>query len=300
MTTAPRMGPAEWGLLILLSLVWGGSFLFGRIAVQEVPPMTLVLLRVGLAAVALNLWLLFCARHAGRLPWRNFLVMGLLNNIVPFGLIFIGQQEIGAGLAAIVNALTPVWSMLFAHRLTADERLSTHKVVGVALGLAGVAVLVGSAAWAGLSASAWAQLAVVGATISYGLASVFGRRFAGLPAVQTARGQLTASTLLMIPIAAVADRFWTLTLPGVAATISIILLAVVCTAWAYILFFTILQRAGAVNAALVTLLIPPSAAFLGFLFLGETLALRHLAGMALILAGLIAIDGRLAKRLAWR
>ena len=296
MSVRLQMGAVEWGLLLLLSVIWGASFLFGRIAVQELPPMTLVLLRVALAAVAINLWLAWRGGYRGERPWAGLAVLGLVNNVIPFGLIFLGQVEIGAALAAIVNALTPVWSMLFAHWATADERLSANRVGGVVISLAGVAVLIGTSALTGLSAAAWAQVAVLGATLSYGLATVWGRRFAALPPAETARGQLTMSTLLMVPIALVVDRPWTLSMPSGTVWVSVLLLAVVCTAFAYILYFTILQRAGAVNAALVTLLIPPSATLMGIVFLGETLAPHQFAGMGLILAGLVVIDGRLLRR----
>ncbi|MEL7228361.1 MAG: DMT family transporter [Pseudomonadota bacterium] len=297
MTPAPTLSPKTWALLLLLSLIWGGSFLFARIAVLEVPPITLVFARVALAALALNLFLLMRPpnlSHGGR--WRDFALMGLLNNIIPFGLIFYGQLEIGAGLAAIINAMTPVWSLLFAHWRTADEKLSAAKLFGIGIGFAGVATLIGSAAFAGLQASAIAQLAVLGATISYGAASVFGKRFASVPPLITSRGQLTMSTLIIAPLALLIDRPWTLSMPSDAALLSIIALALVCTAYAYILFFRILALAGAVNVSLVTFLVPVSAVLLGILVLGETLAMNQIIGTGLILLGLAVIDGRLLPR----
>ena len=291
-----NMGLTEWALLILLGVIWGGSFLFARIAVLEVPPMTLVLLRVAIAALALNIWLIATSaseiEHKRRL-WLNFAGMGILNNIIPFALIFYGQKEIGAGLAAIVNAMTPIWTLLIAHQFTEDERLSANKLIGIAMGFLGVAILIGGPALAGLSASMIAQLAVLGATISYGFAGVFGKRFAGIPPVETARGQLTASTLIMLPVAAFSDQFWTLPFPSAAAVWSIILLALLCTAFAYILFFAILTRAGAVNLSLVTLIVPVSAIISGALVLGETLSAQQVFGTLIILGGLVVIDGRL-------
>lgn len=292
------MNASTWAALVVLSLIWGGSFLFARIAVQEITPLTLVFARVSLAALTLNVALIFLTRytdHSRRL-WRDFAIMGGLNNIIPFALIFNGQQEIGAGLAAIVNAMTPIWTVLIAHWTTADERMHPRKVFGIAAGFAGVAVLIGSAALAGLQASALAQLSVLGATISYGIASIFGRRFATVPPVETARGQLTASTILMVPIVLFLETPWTAAVPSTTAIAATVALAVVCTAFAYILFFRILASAGATNVSLVTFLIPPSAILLGIVFQGEQMVLRHGVGLALILIGLLAIDGRFMRR----
>lgn len=289
-----RMTALDWSLLIALSILWGGSFLFGRIAVAEVPPLTLVLARVGIAALALHVvlrvrGLSFAPTTAG---WRDYLVMGLLNNLIPFGLIFFGQIEIGAGLAAVINGMTPFWSALMA-RATGVERLPVRKAIGVMLGFAGLAVTVGPAALDGLDAPLIAQLAVVGATISYGAASVFGRRFKAQPPMLTATGQLTASTLLILPAALLIDTPWTLPVPGAAALGAVFGLALASTALAYILFFRVLASAGATNVALVTLLIPVSAIALGALILGEAVEARQIGGMALIALGLAVIDGRL-------
>lgn len=290
-----RMGAAEWALLGLLSLVWGASFLFGRIIVAEVPPLTATWFRVAIAAATLWLVLpLFVPAPRG-LPWGRFAVMGLLNNVVPFALILYGQTAIGAGLAAIVNATTPVWVVLLANVTTPDEKLSRLKLAGVAFGLAGVAVLIGTAALEGLAASVWAQVAVMGAAVSYACAGIYGRRFAGVPPAHTARGQLTMASVILLP-ALLIDRSWALAWPSDAVVWSLVALAVMSTAFAYILFFTILARAGATNVLLVTFLVPVSAIALGWLFLGETLLPRHLVGLLLIVAGLAAIDGRLFRR----
>ena len=295
MVPSPRMGPFEWTLLALLSLVWGGSFLFGRVIVEELPPLTATWLRVALAALTLTAAMLFVRPAPAALPWRAFAVMGLLNNVIPFSLILYGQTAIGAGLAAIVNAMTPVWTVLLANAVTSDEKLSASKASGVALGFAGVAVLIGTAALSGLAASALAQVAVLGATISYACSGLYGRRFAAIPPAHTARGQLTMSTLILLPLL-LFDQPWTLSWPSAAVVWSMLALATVSTAFAYILFFTVLARAGATNVSLVTFLVPVSAIALGGVFLGETLALRHFVGLALIVTGLVLIDGRLVRR----
>ena len=293
--TARSLDSLGWAMLLALSVIWGASFLFGRIAVAEVPPLTLTLLRVALAALTLNLVLVVFKTRAGGAKgrWRDFAVMGLLNNVIPFTLIFNGQQEIGAGLAAIVNAMTPIWTVLIAHWSTRDERMSPLRLAGVMSGFTGVSVLIGGAAFGGLEASAWAQLSVLGATISYAIAGIFGRRFAAIPPLRTAQGVLNAATLIMIPLACFIDRPWTLPIPSTGALMAVLALAVVCTALAYVLFFRILARAGATNVSLVTFLIPPSAILLGAVFRDEILQPRHGAGFALILLGLALIDGRL-------
>ncbi len=296
--STPRLTARIWVLIFLLATIWGSSFLFARIAVLEVPPLTLVFLRVALAALALNLLLMFHNSQGihRRTLRANFAVMGILNNIIPFGLIFYGQLEIGAGLAAIINAMTPIWTVIFANFWTDDEKFSAAKIIGVVLGFTGVAVLIGSSMKDGLQASTIGQLAVLAATISYGVAGVFGRRFAAIQPLQTARGQLTMSTVLILPIVLLVDQPWTLSMPSQSAIWSVIVLAILCTAIAYMLFFKILAEAGAVNVSLVTFVIPPSAIVLGMIVLGERLELHHVIGMAIIMAGLIVIDGRLLKR----
>lgn len=288
-----RMGAMEWALLALLAFLWGGSFLFAKIAVAEIPPATLVLARVGLAAAAL---IIVVATLRIRVPWSwrlagQFLLMGVLNNVIPFGLIFWGQREIAAGLAAILNATTPIFTVLLAHLLTQDEKLTRNRMTGVLCGLGGVAVLIGPHALTRFDLGAVSQLAVIGAALSYGFAGIFGRRFRGLPPIVPAAGMLGGATVVVLPIALWFDRPWTL---GAGATTvgAVVALALVSTAFAYILYFRILARAGATNLQLVTLLVPVSAMALGALILHERLHWNAFAGMALIFLGLAAIDGR--------
>lgn len=295
------MGPAQWATLVILSILWGGSFFFVEIAITALPPFTIVLLRVGLAALALHIFLL--ARGAPvplnlRL-WGAFLVMGLINNVVPFSLLAWGQIQIASGLASILNATTPIFTIVVAHFLTSDEKMTRGRVAGVLIGFAGVALMIGPAVLAGLGANLLAQFACLGATLSYGFAGSFGRRFArmGVSPVQTAAGQVTASALILLPVAAMVDRPWTLQAPGIEVMASVIALALLSTAVAYILFFRLLAAAGATNIMLVTLLVPVSAILLGSAILGERLEPEHFAGMALIGLGLAAIDGRPARAL---
>ena len=294
-----RLGPMDWGLLVLLSLLWGASFLFVGIAVQELPVLTIIALRVSLAALVLWGIALFCGHQLprGRKTWQAFLALGLLNNVIPFGLIVFGQQTIGAGLAAILNATTPLWTVLVAALFLADERFSKQKLFGVLLGLVGVIVMVGPDSLAGISRNLGAQLAVLGATLSYAFASVFGRRFAAakISPLHTALGQVTASSFILMPLALMIDTPWASALPSQATIFAILGLAVLSTAGGYLLFFNILERAGATNVSLVTLLIPPSAIAMGMLVLEETLQGIHFIGLALIILGLLSLQGRLFR-----
>lgn len=295
------MTTLEWVLLLTLSLVWGGSFFFAAIAVAEVPPMTVVLVRVG--GAALLLWLVIFAT-SGAIPrdgrvWLAFFGMGALNNAIPFSLIFWAQTDIASGLASILNATTPIFTVLVAHGLTPDERLTPNRLAGVVLGFLGVVILLNGP---GAGGAVLPMLAVLAAALSYAFASIFGKRFRalGVAPLTTAAGQVTASALLMAPVVVVFDQPWTLAIPSAAALWSLAGLVTLSTALAYFLYFRILATAGATNLMLVTLLVPPSAILLGVAILGEALSLPQLAGMVVIGLGLVAIDGRLVRRLRSR
>jgi drug/metabolite transporter (DMT)-like permease len=181
--------------------------------------------------------------------------------------------------------------------LTTDEKLSANKIAGVIIGFAGVATMIGPSALTGESSSLWGQLAILGAAISYSFAGIFGRRFKvmGVPPLVTATGQISASTLMLIPLALAIDQPWSLPMPSGQTWAALFGIALLSTALAYLIFFRILSSAGATNLALVTFLIPVSAILLGSLVLGEQLATKHIVGMAMIAAGLVAIDGRLLR-----
>jgi drug/metabolite transporter (DMT)-like permease len=291
----PSMGAIEWLLLITLSLLWGGAFFCSEVALEEVRPFTLVLGRVGFAAIVLLgvVYLSGQRMPRGWVAWAPFLAMGALNNLIPFSLIVWGQTEITGGLASILNATTPLFTVLLAHFLTRDERITPSRLAGLALGIAGVVVMIGPAALRGLGVHLLAQIAVLGAALSYAFAGIYGRRFRGQPPLVTAAGQVSASTLMMLPIALLLDRPWTGPLPSVPAWAAILGIAILGTALAYILYFRILAAAGATNLLLVTFLIPVSAVLLGAAILGERLDPEHFSGMTLIGLGLAAIDGRL-------
>ncbi len=300
MTTAAisKPGAVAWALILLLGLIWGGSFFFARVAVLEVSPFTLVFLRLFLAALALHIYLhgRFELYATLRTHWRSFLAMGFINNALPHTLIFFGQTEIGAGLASILNATTPIWTVLIANRWTTDEKLTPAKIAGCLMGFAGTAVLIGPGVTAAASVPFWALILPILAAISYGVAGTYGKRFRGLPAPVSATGQLTASSLIMLPVSLFADQPWALPAPSTHAVLAILALALLSTAFAYLLYFRILALAGATNASLVTLVVPPSAILLGALFLGERLEATDLIGMLLIGLGLVLLDGRLLRR----
>lgn len=296
------MTPLEWGLLILLSILWGGSFFFFAVLVRELPTFTIVVGRVTLAAAFLYLVMraLGLRMPAERSAWAAFLGMGLLNNVLPFSLIVWGQTALASGVAAILNATTPLFTVIVAHVLTADEKMTGPRLAGVACGFAGIVVLMGGGVLGGADTDLLASLAVLGAAISYAFAGVFGRRFKamGIPPLATATGQVTASSIVLIPIMLAVDRPWTLAAPSLAATGALVGVAVLSTALAYVLYFRILATAGATNLLLVTFLIPVTAILLGVGFLGEVLMANHVAGMVMIGIGLATIDGRLAAGIA--
>lgn len=285
-----------WLMLIALSVLWGGSFFFIGVAVQALPPFTIVAARVGLAMLVLLVVLrvMKIELPRGSQLWLAFIGLGLLNNVIPFTLFVWAQAQVPSGLASILNATTPISTVLVAHVFTTDEKLTPNRILGVLLGFAGVAVMLGPDLLAGLGDNLLAQGACLLATVSYACAGVYGRRFRqmGVAPLVTAAGQFIVSSALMLPVALLIEQPWRLPFPGWPALAAVIGLAVVSTAFAYVIYFRIMSAAGS-NVNLVTLLVPVSAILLGVLVLGETLLPRHLAGFGVIALGLAAIDGRL-------
>lgn len=293
------MNGSDWLILLALALIWGGAFFFIGIAVRHVPPLTYVWLRLTIAAAGMWAYLRFKGLSAGLPPhaWGSILVLAVLNNALPFVLIGWGEIHIASGLAAILNATTPIWGVLVAHFLTHDERMSPRKLAGVLLGFAGVVIMMGPALLSNLGVGAAAQLACVVASLVYALAAVWARRFKmmGISPLSVTTGQLTAGAIIMLPLSLIVDRPWTLPMPPLGAWAAIAALALLCSAFAYVLYFRLIDTSGATNAMLVTLLVPPVAILLGSIFLGETLAPQDFAGLGLIALGLAAIDGRLLR-----
>ncbi|HEX6073025.1 MAG TPA: DMT family transporter [Sphingomicrobium sp.] len=293
------MDKNDWAILLVLAVIWGGAFLFIGVAVRHVDPLTYVWLRLTIAAVAMWLFLKVRGERIAlpRSVWGSIFLLALLNNALPFTLFGWGQTHIASGLASILNATTPIWGVVVAHVLTHDERMTPRKVAGVLLGFGGVATMIGPTLLSNIGTDALAQLACVAASFSYALAAVWARRFKrmGLSPMAVTTGQLTAGALVMLPVALIVDQPWQNALPPLGAWGAIIALALFCTAFGYVLYFRLIDSAGATNALLVTLLVPPVAILLGALFLGESLAPQDFAGLALIALGLAAIDGRLLR-----
>ena len=301
MTVARRMGAAEWGFLLALTASWSGIFLLNRFVLESVPPLTAVLLRLGLAAPLLIAAVYLRGERLPRslLAWGAFAVMGFLNNAFPFTMFVWAQQSIASGLAAIVNATTPFFTVLLAHALTTDEKMTGGKLAGVLLGFGGVVLLIGPGALAGLDRAVVAELVCLLAPISYAFAGLWGRRFRALSPTVAAAGMVTSSALMMAPLALWQDRPWTLA-PSAFSLAAVSVQAAIGTALAYWLYFRILKTAGATNLLLVTLLMPPAAIALGALFAAERFGWTALGGLGLIALGLAVMDGRPAAYLRRR
>ena len=293
------MGFKEWALLILLSVIWGGSFFFNKVALMGLPAFTIVWFRAGLGGIGLLVLVYATGRSMPRSPgvWRDFMIMGFFNNFIPFCLIVWGQTRIASGLASILTATTPIFTVILAHFLTRDERMSLGRLSGVILGLSGVAVIMGPGLLHNLGLNLLAQLGILAAALSYALSAIFGRRLAGRPPLVIAAGQVLSAAVILTPAALMVDRPWTLPVPGLPIMGSMLGLALLGTVLGYVIYFHLLAVAGATNLLLVTLMMPVSAVLLGVTILGESLAVNQAAGMLIIAVGLSAVDGRIYLKL---
>lgn len=302
-----QMTLKDWLIMALLSIMWGASFFSTEIALTELPPFTIVLTRVGLAAVTLFFYL----RLRGiPLPFEGrsdkaqiifaMALMGFFNNIVPQSLIVWGQTHITSSLASILNATMPIFTVFIAHFFTSDEKLSANRLIGVLMGFGGVVLIVGPAALQGLTSGLLGQAAVLGGACSYAVAAVIGRRFVrlGLRPMQIAFGQVLAATVMFTPFVLVYEKAYMLPMPSGGVIVALISLATVSTAFAYLLYFRLIANTGATNASLVTLTIPVTASALGIGFLGEVFEPTHGLGLVCIGLGLLIIDGRIFRRRA--
>ncbi|GAB2190563.1 DMT family transporter [Sessilibacter sp. MAH2] len=308
MPTNPHVQPMtlqQWSILVSLSIIWGSSFFFVEIIVKEIPPITLVALRVLLAAIILSL-LLFIKKTPLTLNKTTiyiFSVMGLLNSVLPYVLIAWGQQYISSGLAATLNASTPIFSVIAAHFFTSDEKITTNKLTGVVIGFLGVVVMLSDSINESENLII-GKIAVILAAICYATGAIFSKKanHNNITPLQTATGQMTASAIFLTPMAFVFESPWTLSPPSLLTWGSMAGLVLFSSVLAYILFFQLLTKTGATNLLLVAFLIPVSSIALGVLFLNEILTTKHLLGMLCIGVGLTILDGRatqaLKKRLA--
>ena len=290
---------ASWIMLLCLSLLWSASFLFMKIAAESLPILTLVLIRVGVAAVVLQVavTLLRSPRPKGAPIHIRYALMGIFNNLLPSALIVYATIRIGAGAASILNATAPIFTLVIAHFATTDEKMTAPKLAGITLGFLGVVAMSAPGAMAGVGSEQVAILAMLAATFCYGLSAMIGRSFGGIPPLVSAAYQLTAATLILTPIVLMVEPPWTLASPSAEALAAALALALLSTALAYVLFFAVIARSGATNVMLVTLMIPVSGVFLAWLFLGEAFQIDEAAGMLLIGLGLVVIDGRMLAAL---
>lgn len=296
--TQLSISPRAWALLVLLSLIWGSSFLTTTMLVETLAPLHVVTHRVLWAAVFLWAYVLVRRLALPRSPaiWGALLVMGALNNVVPFTLQAYAQTTIESGLAGILNATAAIFGPLVAALVFADERLTPNKAVGVAFGFAGVAVVIGLDALSGVDLRSLAQLAMIASTLCYALSSAWARRFLGTLAPEVAAlGMLTGSALVMLPLSWTVAGPLPFALPGTTLA-ALAAYGLVITAIAYLIFYRIIRLAGAGNTMLVTLLVVPVAVTLGALVRHESLPAKDFAGFALIALGLLVIDGRLFRR----
>ena len=296
------MSSRDWGLIATLALIWGSAFFLITVILKEVPPNTMVFMRLALAVPPMLLWLHFTGEHMPRdiTNWRQFVVLGALNIALPFILFAWGQVRLSSGLASVLNATTPLWGVIVAHYLTQDEKMTALRLGGVIIGFSGVAVMTGGDALSGSGDTALAQLACVGATLFYAVASIYAKRMGneGLSVMQIATGQVCTATVMMVPVILLTETPWTGPMPSTGTWAAMVTLSVVSTSLAYLLYFRLIASAGATNALLIPFLIPPVAILMGALFLNETMTIGQFGGIALIALGLAVLDGRLIRHLA--
>lgn len=288
------------GLLILLAAMWGPSFLFIKVAVGDIPPLTLVLGRVAIGAAFLMAVLVSQRRQLPRerRVWHALAFTALMQNALPWVLLSWGEQYIDSALASILNGTTPLFTIVLAHFLVEGDRLTASKVLGVVLGFAGLFLLILPSLTLGVRASTWGIIAITIASAAYGVAIVYGRKnLRGLPPLVAPTTQLLLATAYMLPIALLIDRPWSLPMPTPAALASLLALGVLGTGLAFIVYFRLLETADPTYLSMVTYVIPIFGVILGVLVLDERLTWHTLAGFALILLGVMVVNGLFANHL---
>jgi drug/metabolite transporter (DMT)-like permease len=298
--TAPalRMTTGDWAMLLICSVFWGSAYVFNKISIVEIPPLTFTAARLLIAAALLAA----VALTSGvRLPpfgraWKPFFVMTMLSNVVPFQFVLAGQREVSAGLAAVLGATTPLFLILLAHAFTTDEKITLGKLIGIMIGITGVAVVFGPDVLSGWSDALAAKAILVAAAVIYAVGAIYSKRVTGHSPLTIATLQMTAGAIIMTPVALVIDQPWTLGPISWPAIGGVVGTAILGSALAAITYFHVLRRAGATNAMLVTLLVPVTPILLGSVLLGEHLVPREVVGAMIIAAALVVIDGRLLRK----
>lgn len=288
----------DWLRIVALGFLWGSSFLYAEILLQYLNPLMIVFLRVGLAGLILLLICLvkrFLVTLTGK-DLTNICVMGALNNVIPFSLIVWGQQTTTGGLASIINASTAFFSILLAALLIPQERLTWNRIGGVIIGVAGVAIAVGGTNIVQFSKNNTGAYLILLATVSYAFAGVWAKlRMQNLPSLISATGMLVASAIMMVPLLFVTGTFQFLPIDLHVFSLAL-QFAVICSVFAYLLYFKILETTGAGNLLICTIIVPPSAILLEVLILDEVIGLNELAGLFIVTTGMIVLDGRLLRR----
>lgn len=304
MTTEPKMDGKSWSLLLVLSIIWAGSFLLTEIALTELPPLAIMTARVTIGAIGLYGMMRIAGVGFPRgheVPMLTmigaFLLLGFLNNVVPFSVLVWGQTHMSASLASILNATMPLFTVLLAHYFTLDEKITPNKLVGVLIGIAGVVVIVGEHGIDFSTGSNFAKIAILGAPLSYAVAALIARRFAAwqLSPLFIAFAQSAAAALIALPLTTFVENPWGISV-STPVWVTLIALGFFCSSIAYLIYFRLIATAGATNTSLITLTIPPFAVVSGVILLGESLSMVQLIGMALILFGLLVTDGRVRLR----
>jgi drug/metabolite transporter (DMT)-like permease len=297
MTTQATMTPRAWALMALLGLIWGGSFPATAIALTELSFWSTVAIRV--TSAALFLWAFILIRRYP-LPrdlrtWAILLSLGLIGNALPFSLITWGQTTVPAGLAAILNASTAIFGVLTAAIFFRDERLTARKLTGVLLGITGLTTAIGIGALRSFDVTSLGQMALVAASVSYGLTGVVGKIALRDVAPQVvATGMLTGAALIMAPLALWIDG-WPAPHHSAHVWAAIAYSAIVATSLAYIIYYHMLGMIGAGNAGMTTLIVAPVAIILGAVLLQENLPPRAYAGFLILACGLLILDGRILR-----
>ncbi|RYE33693.1 MAG: EamA/RhaT family transporter [Hyphomicrobiales bacterium] len=296
---APTNRAVELALLLVLAGLWGGSYTFIKLGVETIPPLTLIAARTLIAGLVL----LAVIRWRGlRLPrdlatWRQFLIQACLNSVVPFTLIAWAERSVDAGLATILSSTSPIFVVLLSCLSASAERLPGLRLAGIAAGLAGTVLIVGTQAISGFGEHLWAQLALVAASICYGGAALFGRSFKGLDPIMPAAGSLLCGAVVLAPLSLTLDRPWTLA-PSAQSIQALVALSLVSTALAFVIYFRLIARLGSVATTSVAYLRVPTGVLIGMVFLGEALVPTAWAGLGLVILGVMAMTLPLRARMA--